>query len=294
VALPALAIGALRRIPFVYDIQDLWPETLGATGMMDNRLALGMVDRWCRMTYRAAARIVVLSPGFRSKLVERGVPAKKIDVIYNWCEEGGIAKGPRDEALAKETGMAGRFNVVFAGTMGKAQALDSVLEAAEAAAARRPGIQFVFIGGGIEAERLRTAAAEKRLPNVLFLPRRPVSEVGGILNLADVLLVHLKDDPLFRITIPSKIQAYLSAGRPILAAVRGDASDLVRKADAGLCCAPEDPGAIAKTAEEFFDMPAGRLEEMGENGRRYYLRELSLAAGVDRFEEVFRAAASGN
>jgi glycosyltransferase involved in cell wall biosynthesis len=294
VAFPAIAIGWMRRIPFVYDIQDLWPDTLGSTGMMDNGFILKMMDRWCRVTYRAAARVVVLSPGFKSKLVERGVPPEKIDVIYNWCDESGIVKGPRDEELAGKLGLAGRFNVVFAGTMGKVQSLDSVLEAAEAVAVRRPGVQFVFMGGGIEVDRLRRAAREKGLPNVLFLPRRPFSEVGGILNLADVLLVHLKDAPLFRITIPSKIQAYLSMGRPILAAVRGDAADLVRKANAGLCCAPEDPDGIAETVERFFDMPKERLEEMGESGRRYYLRELSLAAGVDRFEEVFRAAATGH
>jgi glycosyltransferase involved in cell wall biosynthesis len=290
VALPAAAIGRIRRIPFVYDIQDLWPDTLDATGMMDSKLLHKTVDLWCRRTYRAAARIVVLSPGFKAKLVERGVPPDKINVIYNWCEEGQIGKGTRNEALARELGMAGRFNIVFAGTMGKAQALDAVLDAAKILSGKDPAVQFVFIGGGIEVERLRRISTENGLSNVLFLPRRPFSEIGEVLSLADVLLVHLKDDPLFRITIPSKIQAYLAMGRPILAGVRGDAADLVRTSGAGLVCAPEDAGSMADAVERFFRMPKSQLDELGENGRAFYRRELAMTIGIDRFEEVFRSA----
>jgi glycosyltransferase involved in cell wall biosynthesis len=261
--------------------------------MVNGGLLVKAVDRWCRWTYRAASRIVVLSPGFKAKLGERGVPPEKIEVIYNWSDESHGADEPRDEALAADLGLAGRFNVVFAGTMGKAQALDAVLVAAGKVAARRPGIQFVFVGGGIEAERLRRTARERGLSNVAFLPRRPLSEIGRVLRLADVLLVHLKDDPLFRITIPSKIQSYLFMGRPILAAVLGDAADLVRGAGAGLCCAPEDSDAIAEKAVEFCDMPEARREEMGRSGKEYYLRELSMAVGVGRFEETFCAVAAG-
>jgi glycosyltransferase involved in cell wall biosynthesis len=294
VALPAMVIGWTRRIPFVYDIQDLWPDTLDATGMVNSNSLHKMVDWWCRWTYRAAAKIVVLSPGFKTKLVERGVPPDKIEVIYNWSEEGQIGKGPRNEALARELGLAGRFNIVFAGTMGKAQALDAVLVAAESVGRKVPAVQFVFIGGGIEVERLRRIAGEKGLPNVLFLPRRPFSEIGEILHLADVLLVHLKDDPLFRITIPSKIQVYLAIGRPILAGVCGDAADLVQRAGAGLVCTPENARSIADAVETLFNMPKARLEEMGKNGRSLYHRELAMDIGVGKFEEVFRSAIAWN
>jgi glycosyltransferase involved in cell wall biosynthesis len=294
VALPAMVIGWMRRIPFVYDIQDLWPDTLDATGMVNNNFLRTMVDRWCQWTYRSAARIVVLSPGFKAKLVERGVPADKIEVIYNWCEERQIGKGFRNEVLAQELGLAGRFNVVFAGTMGKAQALDSVLEAAGLISNRHPQAQFVFIGGGIEVDRLKMVSRENRLPNVLFLPRRPVSEIGDILNLADVLLVHLKNDPLFRITIPSKIQAYLAVGRPILAGVQGDAADLVLRAEAGITCMPESPESIARAVEKLAGIPRDQREAMGENGRRFYLRELALPVGVGRFENVLQSAAAAN
>jgi glycosyltransferase involved in cell wall biosynthesis len=289
VALPAMALHWMRRVPFVYDVQDLWPDTLGATGMLRHRAILNLVGRWCSLAYRKAARIVVLSPGFRDALVRRGVPGSKIEVIYNWCEEDCIRRAPRNEALADALGMAGRFNIVFAGTMGKAQALDAVLECAGIVAKRSPKLQFVFVGGGIDVDRLKAIARGKCLSNVLFLARRPVSEIGDLLNLADVLLVHLKDDPLFRITIPSKIQTYLAVGRPILAGVGGDAAALVEKAGAGISCIPERAESIAGAAESMFRMAKGELQAMGENGRRYYWRELSRDAGVTRFEEIFQA-----
>ena len=120
--------------------------------------------------------------------------------------------------------MAGRFNVVFAGTMGLVQKLDAVLEAAQNMCGDQFRVQFVFVGGGVDKARLEQRASGLQLPNVPFLPRQPMEAIGRILSLADVLLVHLQDDPLFRITIPSKAQAYLAVGRPILMAVAGDAA----------------------------------------------------------------------
>ena len=289
VGLPAFLLHLLHRVPFVYDIQDLWPDTLEATGMVGNKLALRMVDRWCRYIYSQAARIVVLSPGFREMLIRRGVPEHKIEVIYNWCEEDKIQSTARNKSLARELGMTGRFNVVFAGTMGKAQALDAVLGVARLLRDKLPKIQFVFVGGGIDVDKLKEKAIGQKLTNIRFLPRRPSSEIGSILNLADVLLVHLRNDPLFRITIPSKTQAYMATGRPILMGVKGDAAALVEKAEAGLTCIPEDPQDIAATVEKFYNMTHEELALMGHNGIMFYEQELSLQIGASRFEKIFRS-----
>jgi glycosyltransferase involved in cell wall biosynthesis len=290
VAFPAVILKLFRRIPFVYDIQDLWPDTLRATGMLNNKFLLKIVDGWCRLTYRIADRIVVLSPGFQAKLQERGVPGKKVDVIYNWCDESQITTMDRSKAEEHEPRMAGRFNVVFAGTMGKAQALDAVLDAAALVAPSMPKVQFVFIGGGIDSERLKRIAEERRLGTVLFLPRRPATEIGSVLSMADVLLVHLKNDRLFEITIPSKTQAYLAAGRPILMAVKGNAAELVEKVGVGLTCTPEDARSLASAVESLARMPKEKREAMGERGKQYYERELSLHIGVQHFERIFKVA----
>jgi colanic acid biosynthesis glycosyl transferase WcaI len=287
VGFAASIISMIRRIPFVYDIQDLWPDTLAATGMLNNGVALSIIAKFCSHIYRVSANIVVLSPGFQKQLIARGVPANKIEVIYNWCDEGQIRNSSVDKEVAQELGLSERFNIIFAGTMGKAQGLDAVLDAAALIAGKYSEIQFVFVGGGIEVDRLKKRAKDESLINVKFLPRRPVSEISSVLKLADVLLVHLKDDPLCSITIPSKIQAYMATGRPILIAVRGDAADLVKKANAGMPCTPEDSEDIAATVEKFYIMPRNQREELGENGRKFYEGELSLRLGVGKYEDIF-------
>lgn len=260
--------------------------------MLNNRTALQIVDKMCLFIYRRAKRLVVLSPGFKERLVERGVPADKVDVIYNWCDEENMSRNNDDEGLAEKLGFAGKFNIVFAGTMGKAQALDAVLDAAALVSDRLPLVQFVFIGGGIEVANLKQKTERAGLSNVIFLPRRPVNEIGLILNLADVLLVHLRNDALFGITIPSKTQAYLASGKPILMAVPGDAADLIKQTEAGITCKSEDAEGLAAAVAELYNMPKDKLNAMGENGRRFYEKELSLSVGVSKFESLFRIAAN--
>ncbi len=121
VGLAAVALSTFKHCPFVYDIQDLWPDTVAASGMLRSRSALAVIDAWCRWIYSRADHITVLSPGFKRRLVERGVPDRKITVVYNWSDESKIRRVNRDEALAISLGMAGRFNLTFAGTMGLVQ-----------------------------------------------------------------------------------------------------------------------------------------------------------------------------
>ncbi len=287
IALPAFALRMLRGMPFVYDVNDLWPDSLPATGLIRNRAVLRLVALWSRLTYALAARVVVGSPGMKACLEARGVPSNKVVLIHNWVDEANILQRASSTAAAAEPAMKGRFNVVFAGNMGKAQALDAVIDAAAIVALRSSRVQFVFIGGGVDVGRLKARKAELKLTNVLFLPRRPMSEIGPILVSADVLLVHLRDEPLFEITLPSKTQAYLAAGRPILMAVRGDAAALVEASGGGLSCTPEHPEALADAVMRFAAMGPVAREEMGKRGAQFYQRELSLASGTRRFEQLF-------
>lgn len=287
VSLPALVLRALKGVPFVYDIQDLWPDTLAATGMMERSALLNTVGSFMSGVYKRAAHIAVLSDGFKGKLMERGVPERQITVIPNWTDEGQIQLPLHDPQRAAELGFAGKFNVVFAGTMGKAQALDTVLDAAELLRESVPEARFVLIGGGVEVEGLQQKAHEKALPNLTFLPRRPPSEIGEILSMADALLVHLKDDPLFAITIPSKTQAYLMTGKPILMGVRGDAARMVEAAGAGLAFDPQDPQALADGIQQLIRLTPAERQQMGLSGRQYYFDHLSLAAGTKQFAHIF-------
>ncbi len=286
IGLPALALGLLRRVPFVYDIGDLWPDTVAVSGMLSSPIALHLLDGWCKFVYRRARHIVVLSPGFKQELILRGVPPDKVDVIYNWCDENGVCCGALG-ARGKDFGLQGRFNVVFAGTMGLAQALDTVLGAARMCMETLPSVQFVLVGDGVELTRLRQKVENEHLRNVCFLPRMPISEIGELLAHADALLVHLKDDPLFRITIPSKTQAYLAAGRPMLMGVSGDAADLALRSGAGLVFQPENASELCSAIRQLLNMSPQEREEMGRRGQAYYREHLSRAAGTSRFEQVF-------
>lgn len=289
VGISAALIRLFRRVPVVYDIQDMWPDTLRATGMFSNEKALQIVSRVCDWVYRHVDQLVVLSPGFKRLLVERGVPADKIEVIYNWCAEDSLA-APLGEVPAAFPSQE-KFRILFAGNIGKAQALDAVLRAAGLLQQQAPNLAFVFLGGGVEVRRLQQLAAEMSLSNVTFLPPVPMAEVGNYLNAADVLLVHLKKDPLFTITIPSKTQAYMAVGKPILMAVDGDAADLVRDSGCGQIAESENPQAIADAALTLMQAGSMQRNAMATNSRRFYQERLSLSVGAGRFGQIFKKLA---
>lgn len=284
---PAAVLKWLRRVPFVYNIQDLWPDSLLSTGMFSDGIAFRLLHSWCKFVYGQASKITVISPGMKRLLIERGVPEGKIELIYNWCDDSLIDVGLPELSLKSQLSMEGKFNIVFAGNMGKAQALGAVIDAANIIRQSDNNIQFVFIGSGVEVDRLKEKVDGLKLNNVIFHARKPVSEIGPILKLADVLLVHLRKDPLFAVTIPSKTQAYLALGRPILMAVEGDASDLVKRANAGLCCCPEDPESIADTALKLYRLTPSQSQEIGDNGVLFYNKELSFSVAVERYERLF-------
>ncbi len=286
VGITASLIRLLRRIPVVYDIQDMWPDTLRATGMLNNARALNAVEVVCQWVYRRVDHIVVLSPGFKRLLMQRGVPETKINVIYNWADEVALA-APQGQLPASYPS-ADQFRIVFAGNMGKAQALDAVLDAATLLQTRGSRVCYVMLGGGVEVNRLKQRTIDLKLRNVVFLPSVPMAEVGTFLHAADALLVHLRKDQLFEITIPSKTQAYMTVGKPMLMAVDGDAADLVLQSAGGVVAESENAKALADAAQELASMSSEQLIAMGQRARRYYQDHLALSVGVAGFGAIFK------
>ncbi|MBI5302892.1 MAG: glycosyltransferase family 4 protein [Chloroflexi bacterium] len=286
IGLPAWCISRLRRIPFVYEIQDLWPETLAATGMFRSRRGMALVDRFARGVYARASAITVISPGFKRNLIAKGVPADKIHVIPNWADEELYYPVPRDETLAHEYGLLGKFNIIYGGNLGAAQSLDNVLNAATLLN-DLPDTQFVLVGDGVEEERLQRAVRERDIRNVRLIGRQPAEKMAQFFAWADALLVHLRRDPLFEITIPGKTIAYLACGRPILGAIAGDAAEMIRNAQAGIICAPEDPAALARAVRQLHAMPHTQREAMGQSGRRAFLDHYTRTVLIGRYEELF-------
>lgn len=290
VGLAACLIKFLRRTPVVYDIQDMWPDTLRATGMLNNAIAISIVSLFCQFVYRHMDHIVVLSPGFKSLLIQRNVCESKITVIYNWADES---------SLSSSTGFIHRnfpgddhFRILFAGNIGYAQALDSVLDAASFHQSSRSRVSWIFLGEGIDLERLKLETKKRKLNNVVFLPAVPMSDVGLYLHSSDALLVHLRSDPLFEVTIPSKTQAYMAAGKPLLMAVDGDASDLVLKARAGIVAKSDNPYDLFRASQQLATSSKESLDTMGKNASCFYRNNLSLREGVQKFAYIFSRLAT--
>jgi colanic acid biosynthesis glycosyl transferase WcaI len=292
IGIPAQWIGLLRNAPFVFNIHDMWPETVVSSGMMSAGWVVKRLETLAQFIYRRSAAITVVSPGFKLNLIAKGVPADKIQVIPNWADEDLYRPVPRDEALAEQHGLRGRFNVLYGGNIGAAQSMDNVLAAAARLQTDLPVAQFVLIGDGVETERLHQTAKSRGLSNVRFIDRQPQDRMAHFFALADALLVHLKRDPLFEITIPSKTIAYLACGRPIITCTIGDPADVVKDVGAGLACPPEDPTALAQAVCKLYEMPVEQREAMGQAGRAAFLKNYTRAELVDRYEQLLEAVAS--
>jgi glycosyltransferase involved in cell wall biosynthesis len=284
VGMAAGLIRTFRGTPVVYDVQDLWPDAVAASAMMPNSRLLTLLGTVAKGIYGHLDRLVVQSDGFKRTLVARGIEAARIRVIGNWCDAVQLRQGT---AGASPWPADGRFRILFAGGMGRAQGLDAVLDAAALLQEDAANVVFSFLGGGVESERLKASAAGRGLSNVEFLPRVPMAEVGRYLQGAQVLLVHLKADPLFEITIPSKVQAYMAMGRPMLMAMRGDAAELAARARCAEIAEPENAASIAAAARRLAAQPSVEREAMGARGLAYYEEHLSFRAGVDQFTGVF-------
>ncbi len=277
----------LRGVPFVLDVQDLWPDSVFQSGMGTSWMRRP-IEWICNFAYRGADRIVAQSDGFRAELVRRGVEPRRIEVIHNWIDEGSLL-GPAavaDLDEQEDLKLRGRFNIVYAGNLGAAQGLENAIQAASITSRLNPQIQWVFVGNGVRKGALMAMASDIAPRSTLFLPARPQSAMSALACRAEVLLVHLKDSPLFSITIPSKVQSCLAMGRPVLAVVSGDAARLVELSGAGVVCAPGQPDLLANAAHRMAGLERQDRQAMGTNGRGFYLRELSMVKGVANFEQV--------
>lgn len=286
-ATAALLDKRIRNVPFVLEIQDLWPDSLAATGMVSGQRVLRPIDRGMRSIYGHSSGLICISHGFARRLEESGVPSEKLTVIHNWADERRLQATQKDRQWAAGALDRTAVNVLYAGNMGPAQALEAVLAATALATRQVHEIRLHMVGDGLDLDRLQSAAA-RDIPGIaVFHGRQSMGRVAALAELCDFGLVHLKDDPLFEITLPSKTQANMFLGLPMVVAVRGDAASLVAEAGAGLAAEPEGPDTIAHAMVDLAEMGRDGRREMGLAGRRYYMAHLSVAAGLTRYEALF-------
>ncbi|VFR32400.1 UDP-2,3-diacetamido-2,3-dideoxy-D-mannuronic acid transferase [plant metagenome] len=287
-ALPAIWLKRKLRSHLAVWIQDLWPESLSATGFVRNRFLLGMVGVMIRFIYAGADTLLVQSHAFREP-VARYTRRDKISYYPNCFAD--TEAMPLVDATVPEGVLAkveSKFSIVFAGNLGMVQALDTIVAAAEFLR-DVPNCQFVIAGGGSRAVWLATQVRERKLDNVLLTGRLPVSDMPHIFKRAGALLVTLKREEIFAYTVPSKLQAYLAAGRPVIAALDGEGARVVEEAAAGLTCPAEDARGLADRILEMLEMSPQARQAMGEAGRAYFLRNFELKKQARSLIDFFEA-----
>lgn len=281
--IPARILSMLWRTPVVLDTQDLWPESVTASGMLRPKMLEGLLEWYCRWTLRFPRRFVVLSRGYRDRLVQRGVDEKRTVVVYNWAPQLLEDQTEADLTIAAD----GTFDILYAGNIGPVQALGVVLDAARILAQSHPRVCFKIIGDGAEKGRLETRARGMGLENVVFRGRIPLEDLRREYRRSAALLVHLKAHPLSEVGIPSKTQASLAAGRPVLMGVAGEATELVDRSGGGIAFEPGNAESLAKAVERLGSMQPRERMEIGRSGRRFYDKFLSSRVGMEAMRQVF-------
>ena len=301
-ALPAIVCKLLFGTPFVILIQDLWPDSVLATGFVDRRIIQRLVKAFIvplvALSYRLASHITVISPGMVDVLKSRGVPGVKLSLTYNWADEGVYRPCAASPTFRGRLGISEDvFLAMYAGNLGRAQALDDVIRAV-GMASEDCEVALVLVGSGIAEEDLHALADRVAPGRVFFAPPMPTEEVPAAMASADIQVVALKDEPAFAHAMPSKVQAILASGLPLIAAASGDLRDVVVSSGAGWAAAP---GAIEELAQCFRQAATTTKADLRSRGilaRNYYDDTMSEAVNarhlVMMIEDVSRVASHDN
>jgi colanic acid biosynthesis glycosyl transferase WcaI len=284
VGLPALVLKKIISSPIMFWVQDLWPESLSATGAVQSRTILNLVSRLVKLIYRRCDKILVTSRAYVSSIEKYGIESARILYFPQYVESIYqplvLASDASERAIMPEG-----FRVVFAGNIGAAQDFGTILDAA-GILKEYTDIQWIIIGDG----RMRTWVVEqvqqrKLMKTVHLLGRYPVESMPRFFSLADVLMVTLKRAPIFSLTIPGKVQSYMACGKPIIAALDGEGARLIEESGSGIVCPTENPDFLAKAVLGMYRMPAVQREEMGKHARDYYTENFEQNMLLNRFEE---------
>jgi colanic acid biosynthesis glycosyl transferase WcaI len=282
VGLPALVMKAVKNAPVIFWVQDLWPESLSATGAVKSPWILARAESLVRFIYRGCDRVLVQSRAFIDRVSGLGVTHDRILYFPNSAESlyRPMGRGEVHPARVLPDG----FRIMFAGNVGVAQAFETILAAAEALRDHRT-IHWFIVGEGRQSGWVREEITRRCLDQcVHMLGQHPVESMPEWFAQADALLVTLKKDPIFALTIPSKVQSYMACGRPILAALDGEGARVVEEACAGRVVPAEDAVALAEAVLHMANMPPAEREILGQNGRRYFLQEFDRDALLARLD----------
>jgi colanic acid biosynthesis glycosyl transferase WcaI len=275
-ALAGWWIAFWKRVPFVFEVRDLWPESLAAVGAgSEGSLLHRTLGAIAGFLYRRSDRIVVVSPAFKVHLIRYwNVPAEKIFIVENGVEADLFRLDPAALEMRKQLKLEDRFLICYIGTMGNAHGLDTLIAAAGQLQTALPKAMFLLIGEGAEKERIMDLAAAQGLNNIQFLGQQLRERIPAYVSSADLCLVLLKKTELFKTVIPTKLLEYMACERPVVIAVDGQARQIVEEAGAGVFVEPENSEALVKAILDLAEDPE-RRRQMGVSGRQYIVKNYS-------------------
>ena len=282
-------LAFVRRIPFVFEVRDLWPESLAAVGMgNENSLLHQSLSAVANFLYRHADHIVVVTPAFKDHLIQhRNVPAEKISVVENGVETDLFSPGSAaaNRALRQELGAESKFVVCYVGTMGMAHGLETLLDAAAQLQGQNASVLFLLIGEGAEKQRIQALAQSRGLANVRFFDQQPREKIPAFISASDACLVLLKKTEVFKTVIPTKMLEFMSCSRPVVLGVDGQARKIVEEAQAGIVIEPENSIALGEAIQR---LAADRdlCQQLGTQGREYIVQHLSRRQTAEEYIQV--------
>ena len=282
VGLPGIVLKAIKQAPLLFWVQDLWPESLSATGAVSSPRMLRLVRRLVDFIYRRCDRVLVSSQGFTGHVLASGIDGGRVVHFPNWAES--LYQPLTAVPASVQQEMPDGFKVMFAGNIGSAQSFATILDAAERLKSHRD-IQWVILGDGNMRSWVAAEARRRGLEGQVHLPgSRPTDTMPGYFAAAQVLLVTLKADPVFALTVPSKIQSYLACGKPVIAALNGEGARIVTESAAGISCAAEDPDQLAAAVLALYGMSGAQRLAMGAKARSYFEANYEREMLLDRLE----------
>lgn len=289
-ACAAYAVGSLKRRPWVFELRDIWPESIRVVGAMKESAALDFLEKVELFLYRKASAIVSVTHAFKDSLIRRGIDGQKIEVVTNGVDTGRFVSRPKDLALVQQHSLEGKFVAGYIGTHGMAHGLDTVLNAATMMKTAPDGdrYRFLLLGDGANKSALVNRAQREQLDNVIFVDSVPKDDVVRYWSLLDAALIHLKASDLFETVIPSKMFECMGMAIPILHGVRGESARIVQDNGVGLTFEPENPTDLCDRLRQLHDDPAlcQQIKAQGPTAAKRYDRKVLATNMLGILEKV--------
>ncbi|OCA69872.1 glycosyltransferase WbuB [Chryseobacterium contaminans] len=279
---PALVIKKLQKTPVYFWVMDLWPESLEIAGGIKNKFVLNFFTKMVQKFYNESEKILITSKGFKESILEKGNYKSKIEYFPNWAEDT-ISSGNLDYPIPD---LPDGFKVMFAGNIGEAQDMESIMEAA-LKLKNIKYIKIILVGDGRKMPFVQDFIKEHELQDTVYtMGRFPVEAMASFFNAANILLVSLKDDPIFNLTVPAKVQAYMSSGKPIMAMLNGEGAENIKEARCGFTVPAGDGEKLAKTIELASQKDKEELNVMGLNGKFFYEKNYKMEECISNLEKI--------